>query len=222
MSQPDDADETRAAGGSSPAPADASASAGAETTPAIVTGNKRELAAFLRVSIPTVDGYIADGCPILEGGSNGRPYIFDFRAVWEWRRARDEARELADAHRRQAIADEQGRLFGDELAPADPELEKLSPKARAEIIRSQRELLLLQERQKSLVRVDAVVVLLAEAFASLKQSILTLPDALQRQFGLSDVVAAAFADAVADRLNDAVDAAQLAVAKVGGDAQKAA
>lgn len=186
-----------------------------------LTGNKRELAAFLRVSLPTVEQLVDAGCPVLEGGTNGKPYVFDFAAVVEWRQARDELRERQAADRKRQIDAEQARLFGDDDLPEDAELAGVSPRARAEIVKFRREYLLLLERQRNLVKFDDVVLGLAETFSTLKGSIRSLADVLQRQLGLNEEAATRLVELIDDRLNDAVDAAQKRLAEVGGNAKAA-
>jgi phage terminase Nu1 subunit (DNA packaging protein) len=54
--------------------------------------NKAELAADLDVSLPTVDGWLRRGCPVLERGDRGRSYKFDWRDVVEWLERRNAGR----------------------------------------------------------------------------------------------------------------------------------
>lgn len=87
-----------------------------EVAPLIV--NKGELARMLRVSAPTIDTMIAEGCPVSAGGSNGVPYQFDFYQVKTWREERDAKRNLEEQARQQRINAAQSELFGgQQLAP---------------------------------------------------------------------------------------------------------
>lgn len=80
--------------------------------------NKSELARMLRISQPTIDTMIADGCPVHRGGSNGVPYEFDFYAVTAWRKDRDTQKAADEAVRQQRINAAQSELFsGQQLAP---------------------------------------------------------------------------------------------------------
>lgn len=56
-----------------------------------LTLTKRATADALDVSLPTVDRWIARGCPVLERGAKGKPWQLDLAAVVQWlaeRRAR--------------------------------------------------------------------------------------------------------------------------------------
>lgn len=80
------------------------------------TLNRSELAAFHGVTPPTVDSWIARGCPAVARGSKGREWRFDSAAVIDWRlrqAASDAATGLAadsgvmsreEADRRRAVA----------------------------------------------------------------------------------------------------------------------
>ncbi len=88
------------------------------TEPAPLIVNKGELARMLRVSTPTIDTMIAEGCPVAAGGSNGVPYEFDFEKVKAWREERDAKRADAEQARQQRINAAQSELFGgQQLAP---------------------------------------------------------------------------------------------------------
>lgn len=87
-----------------------------EVEPLIV--NKGELARMLRVSQPTIDSMIADGCPVHRGGSNGVPYEFEFYAVKAWREEREAKKAADEAVRQQRLNAAQSELFsGQQLAP---------------------------------------------------------------------------------------------------------
>ena len=80
--------------------------------------NKSELARMLRISQPTIDTMIADGCPVHRGGSNGVPYEFDFDRVREWREERDKQKARDEEVRQRRITAAQSELFGgQQLAP---------------------------------------------------------------------------------------------------------
>lgn len=72
-----------------------------------VTGNKAELAHRLGVSLPTLSLWMqryGDAFPVLERGSNGRGYVFDFRAVFDFLAARKQEQADAQAERDEALA----------------------------------------------------------------------------------------------------------------------
>lgn len=81
--------------------------------------NKGELARLFRVSVPTIDRWIQQGCPIIEGGSNGVAYQFDVRAVKAWRGEVEERERQAATERQEQLNAAQAELFGagEQLAP---------------------------------------------------------------------------------------------------------
>lgn len=54
----------------------------------ILVYSKSEMAGCLGVSLKTVDGWVRQGAPVFEQGSNGRRYLLDTAAFVEWVRAR--------------------------------------------------------------------------------------------------------------------------------------
>lgn len=55
--------------------------------------NRTQLAEVFGVSMPTVDGWVRAGCPVLQRGSRGVEWAFDTAAVAKWR----EDRAVTDA-----------------------------------------------------------------------------------------------------------------------------
>ena len=94
---------------------------------ATVTGNKAELALRLGISLPTLTGWMQryPEFPIASRGSNGRSYAFDFAAVFEFLRSRQEEQSQAKAERDEALA--QLRLPFD-LPNVEPPPKTASPK----------------------------------------------------------------------------------------------
>ena len=87
--------------------------------PPSITGNKKELASALGVTPPTLDRWLdrfGDAVPVIQRGSNGRPFRFDLVAVTDFFRARQ-----ADEATRTAERDEQlAQLALPGLAPDSP------------------------------------------------------------------------------------------------------
>lgn len=128
--------------------------------------NKAALAAFFDVSLPTIDSWVRRGCPVLQEGSQGTPWIFDLLAVADWR-----------AERKPAL-------------PND--LNSMSPRERLDFVRAERERLRLEADQGQLIPAAEVERVLSEAFKALALALSTLPDALERGCGLPpDAVARA-------------------------------
>lgn len=74
--------------------------------------NRSELAAWFDKTLPTVDAWVRDGCPVVARAMKGRPWQFDLAAVADWReqRARDAGKggasnELRDLQRRKLEAE---------------------------------------------------------------------------------------------------------------------
>src|SRR3954470_22098572 len=59
--------------------------------------NRADLADFLGVSLPTIDGYVRRGCPFIERGSKGREWRFHSKAVVDWLRQQDVEQALGTA-----------------------------------------------------------------------------------------------------------------------------
>ncbi len=74
---------------------------------ASVTGNKVELAAALGCSLPTLSGWMMKyrpDFPIVSTGTNGRSYVFDFKAVFDFLRVKQEENAAAKAERDDQLA----------------------------------------------------------------------------------------------------------------------
>lgn len=61
--------------------------------------NRAELAEIFGVTVVTVDAWVRRGCPFIQRGSKGTPWIFDTAEVVKWRtdQAREEAAGTAQA-----------------------------------------------------------------------------------------------------------------------------
>jgi len=130
------------------------------------TANKARLAEFFGVSLPAVDGWIRRGCPVLQPGSSGVPWVFDILAVEAWRAGR--------------------------LPNTSRDFDDLPPREQLDFVRAQRENLKLGQEQRQLIPASEVERIASEAFKSLALVLSTLPDALERGCGLQpDAVARA-------------------------------
>lgn len=74
--------------------------------------NRQELSEAMGVSLPTVDRWIRDGCPVKQRGAKGIPWEFDLAAVVGWwgDRQREAAAgnaptDMEDAKRRKVAAE---------------------------------------------------------------------------------------------------------------------
>ena len=141
-----------------------------------------EVADTFSVSEPTVRSWIKDGCPVVEGGSAGKPYKFDGDAVLAWRRER-EAQAVADAAERAA---ERARLQEqlDLLGGSAEGVYALSPKARSEYYDSEAKRMAVARQRGELVERAAMVREIAAVFAYIGDRLQALPDDLERAANL--------------------------------------
>ena len=126
--------------------------------PAYRKANKALVAEWFGVSIPAVDGWIRRGCPSVQRGEKGRPWVFDLLKVAEWRFRHDEG-------------------------PIDPS--GMTPKDRLDHYRAERERLKLEQETGSLIPAAEVESVTAEVMKTLAQTLDTLPDVLERDAGIS-------------------------------------
>ncbi|WP_449246557.1 terminase small subunit [Desulfarculus baarsii] len=58
--------------------------------------NRTQLAEIFGVSLPTVDAWRRDGCPVEKQGGRGKEYKFDTVSVLEWRQEREARRYVGN------------------------------------------------------------------------------------------------------------------------------
>lgn len=142
--------------------------------------NKGELARMFRVSIPTIDNWIADGAPVDKGGSNGVPYEFDFHAVKAWRDEKDRLAAEAEAERQRRIHAQQAELFGDG--------DRLAPQGVSHIresLEAERLAIIVGQQKGNLVAREDVRADFAAVFGVVRQHMLGWAATLTRSGGLS-------------------------------------
>ena len=142
--------------------------------------NKAATAEFFGVSVPALDGWIRRGCPVVKRGSRGEPYELDILAVAEWRFSRNAPGDLADP---------------DTLSPTDRKAWYESEKTRRALQVADRELIPYAEVER----------VFATAWAVIAQTLLSLPDELERRHGVSGEVAAVVDGAIAVAMGDIAD-----------------
>lgn len=156
--------------------------------PAQRRANKAEVAEFFDVSLPAVDGWVRRGCPILQKGSRGVPWVFDLLEVARWR-------------------------FGGEEGPdEDLDPRRLPPKERKDWIQSEREWHKhLLERREVIPKAEIRQVV-ATAFAAFAQDARAIPDHMERRQGITPDMAVVIGDtidgaldAMANRLQSLAD-----------------
>jgi len=57
----------------------------AKHVPELRRANKAEVSEFFGVTLPTVNAWIARGCPVLQKGARGIPWVLDLLEVAQWR-----------------------------------------------------------------------------------------------------------------------------------------
>jgi phage terminase Nu1 subunit (DNA packaging protein) len=131
--------------------------------------NLEETADLFGVSVPTVRAWIKDGCPVFERGTNGVGYRVSVRAVHAWRQGVAAQVEATRAAREKQNEQLRFELFGGQsLAEkfGGAQFAHLTPKQRLELIEAERKATELEERRGALIRVAALDLVLANAFAA--------------------------------------------------------
>lgn len=137
----------------------------ADHLPELRKANKAVMAEFFGVSVATVDNWQRRGCPAVQRGSRGVPWVYDLLEVARWR-----------------FAPQQGPgQGGDE--EADPDT--LSPKERLDWYRGEETKRKLQVADGTLVPADEHERALADVVKVAISWAETLPDVLERDAGLS-------------------------------------
>ena len=150
---------------------------------------KAECAEFFEIALPTLENWVRRGCPFVQRGGRGVPWVFDLLAVAKWHYAPES-----------------------EVNPDDPMT--LPPAERKAWYESEIKRRDLQVRDRELIQSSEVEQVVATAFASIAQSIRSLPDNMERQLGMSPeavermtVAIDEYMDELADRLSKMTPAA---------------
>lgn len=110
--------------------------------------NKAEAAEFFAVSLASIDSWLRRGCPYVQRGEKGRPWVLDLLAVALWRHGAE---------------------------PTEDDPEKMSPKERLDWYRGTRERLALLRDQGELVPADEVAEAWLSQISVAKGRLLSLP-----------------------------------------------
>jgi len=164
----------------------------------------REAATFFEVSTPTVQGWIRDGCPIVEGGRPGVAYKLDLKEVVDWRRDRADAEVKAAEERRERDAQLKLELLGDD-AIADDGDGPMTPKQRADYLRAELDRVKLAVQRRELVPADEIIEALTDAQALARERIRGIPDAIAERLGLTEDDTAGVLDLIDEILDDLAD-----------------
>lgn len=144
--------------------------------------SKVDVAAFFEVTPAAVDGWIRRGCPVVQRGTQGVPWVMDLLEVARW------------------------RLVG-ETTGGDVDPESLSPAERKAWYEGEARRRELAEKARELIPAADVEQAVATAYAAIAQGVRAIPDNLERRHGIEPAVAErveealhAEMDALADRL----------------------
>jgi phage terminase Nu1 subunit (DNA packaging protein) len=144
--------------------------------------NRGELARALNKSEPTIDRLIADGLPYLVEGTNGRSWEFQLSTCWAWLKARERAEADKRSAAEQAVQQMRLALIGG--SDVDDEVRGLSPKQRQEAYDAERAFMMAALARGDLVRKADVVDAFEQVFKTLRDTLTTLPDNLEREVAL--------------------------------------
>jgi phage terminase Nu1 subunit (DNA packaging protein) len=130
------------------------------TIPTVRVANKAQAAEFFGISLPGFENWVRRGCPIVQKGSRGVPWIFDLLEVAKWRFLSSGASQ-------------------EEVPP-----EKMLPSDRKAWYESEKKRRELQVMDRELIPVEEVERVVATAFAAISSDIRSLPDQLERRYAL--------------------------------------
>ncbi len=119
--------------------------------------NKAEVAEFFGVSLPSIEGWVRRGMPVLQKGRRGISWEIDLLEVAKWKFAPDDS------------------------DPDDPD--DMSPKDRLDHWRAEREKTKHMAEQGELIPFHDVEQQIATTYKSLAQAIETFPDQAEREHG---------------------------------------
>tara|TARA_R110002020_G_scaffold474099_2_gene704511 strand:- start:13766 stop:14422 length:657 start_codon:yes stop_codon:yes gene_type:complete len=146
--------------------------------------NRGQIARALNVSEPTITTWIGEGLPVLTKGGNGLAYEFQLSHCYAWRMHRKSGEE-----RQRAAADESAAqmrmLFQNMDGDVAEDHAEWSPKQIREASLAELERMRAAEARGDLVRSDRVLRLLEEMLTTIRQTVMTLPDYAEQEFGLS-------------------------------------
>jgi terminase small subunit / prophage DNA-packing protein len=130
-----------------------------ESLPPIRQANKAQAAEFFGISLPTLDGWIRDGAPVVQRGSRGVGWLLDLRAMADW-----------------VYSEAQGDGQTPELKDARARLEHW----KAELAEQE-----FKKRAGELLDRAQVEKAAATVLATIAQTLRSIPDNLERMAGIS-------------------------------------
>lgn len=126
--------------------------------------NKALVADFFGVAITSVDGWVRRGCPYVQRGERGTPWVFDLLQLAEWRFGGQKS-------------------VAEEVSPED-----MPPKERRDWYEGEKVRIELEVRKGNLITLDEYRGEMARILKQLAYWVETLPDALERKCALEPSV----------------------------------
>jgi phage terminase Nu1 subunit (DNA packaging protein) len=163
--------------------------------------NRGQIARALGTTEPTIDRWMADGMPVKEGGTNGKPYQFQLSACWAWKCRRDRDDQAQEEEAEQAVRQMRLALVGGAVG-GDSE-RALSPKERANLYEAEYKYMQAARARGELAPIKQVEELLEEIFTVIRDAVVALPDRLQRECNLQNRQVEKAVIACDDAINEA-------------------
>lgn len=123
--------------------------------------NKAQLAEFFEVSVAAVDNWIRRGCPAMQRGNRGTPWVFDLLQVAEW------------------------RFVGETIQHDDQDPDTLQPKERLDWYKGESEKRKLQKTDGELVEASVYERHMADLLKVSVSWAETFTDVMEREAGLT-------------------------------------
>lgn len=144
--------------------------------------NKEKLArAFGYESVKPIEKLLEEGMPVLERGSNGQAYQFQFSHCWAWWHAREDERRAIDEADRRTIQASMLALTGGETGDS---IDGLTPKQKREVIETQVAYEQFRRTRGELIERAEVVEMTETLLGLVRDTLNAMPDRLEREANL--------------------------------------
>lgn len=153
---------------------------------------------LLDVSTNTITDWLREGMPVLEEGTNGKPYRFQTSHVWAWRCERD-ANAAAKTHaEKEYIAQLRLAMFPDEEKRLD--VVEMSDKDRIEFYKAEEKWMQTNEFRRAFCSREMVRSVFEDALKMVRDQLQGLPDRMERTASLTPDQVQLVIDVVDDTL----------------------
>ena len=129
--------------------------------------NKALVADFFGVAITSVDGWVRRGCPYIQRGERGTPWVFDLLQVAEW------------------------RFGGGKTEDIERNPEDMTPKERKDWYEGEKVRVSLEIEKGNLITLDQYREELSRILKQIANTLEVLPDVLERKCALQTAVVSA-------------------------------